>query len=270
MAEGSFRPHLEGYAEFMRQLAAESGDVIRPLFFDPHLAVDEKTDHSPVTLADRRAEELLRERIHAVHPSHGIIGEEYGSERADAEFVWVLDPIDGTKSFTTGCPLFGTLVALLHQGKPVLGMINQPVLGQLVIGDGQTTTLNGKPIRVRGTSELSKATLLLTDRRDVERLRDITRYERLESQARIVRTWGDCYGYLLLAAGFADIMLDPVMNAWDLLALVPVVRGAGGSITDWQGNEPDASTDSIVAAVPALHPHVIRLLNSDNSPVTLG
>jgi histidinol phosphatase-like enzyme (inositol monophosphatase family) len=263
MAEGSVRPHLAGYTDFMRRLAKESGDVITPLFFDPGLGVDEKSDHSPVTVADRRAEELLRERIHATYPSHGIIGEEYGSERADAEFVWVLDPIDGTKSFTTGCPLFGTLVALLHQGHPVLGLIHQPVLQQLVLGDGETTTLNGKPIRVRATSELARATLLLTDRRDVQRHRDIERFERLEAEARLVRTWGDCYGYLLLSAGFADIMLDPVMNAWDLLALVPVVRGAGGRISDWSGNEPGTSTDSIVAAVPALHQRVIDLLNED-------
>jgi histidinol-phosphatase len=265
MAEVPFRPHLEAFAAFMRQLAVESGSVIKPLFFDPRLAVDEKSDHSPVTIADRRAEELMRERIHSAYPSHGIIGEEYGSEHADAEFVWVLDPIDGTKSFMTGCPLFGTLVALLHQGKPVLGMIHQPVLGQLVLGDGQTTTLNGEPIRVRGTSELSRATLLLTDRRDVKRHRNIAHYEALEAEARVVRTWGDCYGYLLLSAGFADIMLDPIMNAWDLLALVPVVRGAGGRISDWQGGEPDASTDSIVAAVPALHERVISLLNPERS-----
>jgi myo-inositol-1(or 4)-monophosphatase len=265
MADGSFRPELQPYAAFMERLAAESGAVIEPLFFDPRVAVDEKSDHSPVTIADRRAEEVLRERIHAAYPSHGIIGEEYGSERADAEHVWVLDPIDGTKSFTTGCPLFGTLVALLHHGSPVLGMIHQPVLRQLVLGDGQTTTLNGSPIRVRATSELSQATLLLTDRRDVKRHRDIGRFERLEAEARMVRTWGDCYGYLLLSAGFADIMLDPVMNAWDLLALVPVVRGAGGRISDWQGNEPSTTTDSIVAAVPALHERVIHLLNSEAS-----
>ncbi len=265
MAVGTVRLHLAGYADFMRQLAKESGALIRPLFFDPGLSVDEKSDDSPVTIADRGAEQLLRERIHAAYPSHGIIGEEYGSERADAEFVWVLDPIDGTKSFTTGCPLFGTLVALLHQGQPVLGMIHQPVLEQLVLGDGQTTTLNGKPIRVRETSDLARATLLLTDRRDVKRHQNLERFERLEAEARIVRTWGDCYGYLLLSAGFADIMLDPVMNAWDLLALVPVVRGAGGRISDWSGNEPGTATNSIVAAVPALHQRVIDLLNGERS-----
>ena len=122
----------------MAELAAESGDFIKPLFGQTHLAVETKPDQSPVTIADRGAEELLRRRIAQRFPAHGIIGEEHGSERADAEFVWVLDPIDGTKAFITGVPLWGTLIALLHEGKPVLGCIHQPVLGQLLVGDGAT------------------------------------------------------------------------------------------------------------------------------------
>jgi histidinol phosphatase-like enzyme (inositol monophosphatase family) len=252
----------------MRQLAAESGALIRGYFFDPDLSVDEKSDQSPVTIADRGAEELLRERIHARYPAHGIIGEEFGNEREGAEYVWVLDPIDGTKSFMSGVPLFGTLVALLRAGEPVLGMIHQPILNQLVLGDGQVAALNGKAIRVRKTSALEQATLLHTDRRDIARHHDGEGFARLEARVRLCRTWGDCYGYLLLAAGFADVMLDAVMNAWDLLALVPIVRGAGGRITDWHGQEPGLRTDSIVAATPLLHGEVITLLNSSAGRVS--
>lgn len=264
MAAPAFRPEVEPYAAFMRQLAAESGRVIAESFLDPALQVDTKSDQTPVTIADRRAEELIRERIRRAYPDHGIIGEEYGNEREDAEHVWVLDPIDGTKSFATGCPLFGTLIALLRAGEPVLGMIHQPVLRQLVLGDGELTTLNERPVRVRNVTELEQATLLLTDRRHVGLHQNLRAYEQLEARARIVRTWGDCYGYLLLATGYADIMLDPILNAWDLLALIPIVQGAGGRISDWQGKAPGLGTDSIVAASPALHDQVITLLNPDS------
>src|SRR4051812_38306636 len=132
---------LTPYRAFMIELAEQSGDFVRPMYGSPGLVVDAKADQSPVTAADRGAEELMRARIAKKFPSHGIIGEEFGTERGEAEFVWVLDPIDGTKSFITGVPLWGTLIALLHHGQPVLGAIHQPVLKQLVIGDGVTTTL---------------------------------------------------------------------------------------------------------------------------------
>ena len=140
---------LSPYRTFMTELARDSGDFIRPLFRQRSVAVDTKADQSPVTIADRGAEELMRSRIAERFPQHGIIGEEFGRERADAEFVWVLDPIDGTKAFITGVPLWGTLIALLHDGEPVLGCINQPVLDQLMMGDGTTTVLNGAPVRCR-------------------------------------------------------------------------------------------------------------------------
>jgi fructose-1,6-bisphosphatase/inositol monophosphatase family enzyme len=133
------------FKRFALELAEASGAFIRPFFANPDLAVELKSDLSPVTAADRGAEELMRARIAQKFPDHGVIGEEYGVERGDAEWVWVLDPIDGTKSFMTACPLFGTLIALLHQGQPVLGVIHQPILGQLMIGDGTSTTLNGRP-----------------------------------------------------------------------------------------------------------------------------
>lgn len=245
---------------FLHTLALESGQVIAPYFGDPKLGVDSKADQTPVTVADRQAELRLRELIQKQFPAHGIIGEEFGNERADAEFVWVLDPIDGTKAFVTGCPLFGTLIALLHQGKPVLGAIHQPILKQLCIGDGTQTTLNDQPVRMRTIAQLSEATLLYTERGLIAEHQILAGFETLEQRSRIVRTWGDCYGYLLLAWGFADIMVDPVMKPWDFLPLVPIIRGAGGTITNWQGTDVLAS-DSVVAAAPNLHAEVIKILN---------
>ena len=189
--------------------------------------MDLKADASPVTAADRGAEELLRALIARKFPAHGVVGEEFGEDRPAAEFVWVLDPIDGTQSFISGVPLFGTLIALLHRGEPVLGAINLPALGQLMVGDGATTLLNGRPVRVRACPQVEDATLLTSDPRNPARFQNGPAFAALADRARLVRTWGDCYGYLLLAGGRADVMCDPVMNLWDVAALIPVVRGAG-------------------------------------------
>src|SRR5471030_1760028 len=141
------------------RLADAAGAVIRP-YFRQKIAIDDKADASPVTIADREAEQAMRALIAAQFPADGIFGEEFGTERADAEFVWVLDPIDGTKSFISGVPLWGTLIALLHRGQPVLGAIHQPILKQLMLGDGATTTLNGSAVRCRATARIEDATLL--------------------------------------------------------------------------------------------------------------
>ncbi len=250
---------LTPYRSFLKELALQSGDFIRPYFANPSLAVEFKADHSPVTAADRGAEELLRSLISAKFPSHGIIGEELGNDRPDAEFVWVLDPIDGTKSFITGVPLWGTLIALLHEGQPVLGAIHQPILQQLMIGDGTVTTLNERPVRVRDCQRIEEATLLTSDPLNPALYQNGAAYDALCKRARLVRTWGDCYGYLLLAAGWADVAMDPIMNPWDIAALVPVVRGSGGVISDWQGGDAYPA-ESTVAASPGLHAHVIAAL----------
>ncbi len=251
---------IDRYRTLMVELAAESGAFIRPLFGHRGLAVETKADQSPVTSADRGAEEMMRTQIKKRFPDHGIIGEEYGSERADAEFVWVLDPIDGTKSFITGVPLWGTLIGLLHRGQPVLGCIHQPVLQQLVVGDGVSTTLNGRPVRVRPCRQFADATLLTSDTLSLAKYHDGAAAQALAGQVKLFRTWGDCYGYLLLASGQADICLDPIMNPWDIAALVPVIRGAGGVISDWKGGSPYPA-QSTVAAGPDLHPQVIAALN---------
>ncbi len=252
--------NLDPYHQFVQELAYKSGEFIRPFFANPNLKVELKADETPVTAADKGAEELMRALIKKKFPDHGVIGEEFGSENPDAEFVWALDPVDGTKSFAAACPLFGTLIALLHQGRPVLGAIHQPILNQLMIGDGLTTSLNGRPVRVRDVAKFEEATLLTTDTRHVAKYQNADRFNQLAQRMRLLRTWGDCYGYLLVASGWADIMVDPIMNPWDIQALIPVIRGAGGVITDWTGKDP-VKADSIVAASPALHGRVIEALN---------
>ncbi|WP_415909804.1 histidinol-phosphatase [Oleiharenicola sp. Vm1] len=252
--------HLAAERTFLVELARASGDFIRPLFGRHDVAVELKGDLTPVTAADRGAEELLRRMIRERFPAHGILGEEFGPERTDAEFVWVLDPVDGTKSFVTGVPLFGTLIALLHHGQPVLGCIHQPILNQLVIGDGETTTLNGTPVRCRDTRALADATLLTCDWVNPAIHQDGPAFDRLSRTVKLARTWGDAYAYLLLATGWADVVVDPIMNPWDIAALVPVIRGAGGVITDWQGGAPYPATSTIAAATPALHAATLAAL----------
>ena len=245
---------------FVHDLAKKSAAVIKPHFANPDLEVETKADDTPVTRADRAAERVMRDLIEKNYPHHGIIGEEYGEKDPDAEFVWVLDPIDGTKSFAAGCPLFGTLIALLHNGQPIAGAIHQPVLDQFCFGDGKTASLNGRPVKMRYCPHLKDAILLTTDIRNIHKHQSGPAFETLIASTSLFRTWGDCYGYLLLASGWADIMLDPILSPWDYFALVPVIRGAGGVITNWQGGDPIGG-ESIVAASKFIHGRTIEILN---------
>ena len=251
---------VEDFKPFVELLCRESGEMLMKYYRQKDLAVESKADLSPVTRADRETESYLREQIHRRYPEHGVIGEEFGDNKPDAEYVWVLDPIDGTIAFTSGCPLFGTLIGLLQNGKPILGAIHHAALGQLIIGDCDSATINGKPMRVRRGTALRQATLLTSDVLNIHRHQDAERFEALSERVKVFRTWGDCYGYTSVASGFADIMLDPIMNPWDLLPLIPVIQGAGGVITRWDGGDV-LDGQSAVAASPDLHAEVIRLLN---------
>ncbi|QYY35191.1 histidinol-phosphatase [Ruficoccus sp. ZRK36] len=235
--DASLRDELKA---FMTELAMASGELIMRYWRDEdNLHVERKADSTPVTEADRGAEKLMRAMIAERYPTHGIIAEEFGNEREDAEFVWVLDPIDGTKSFISHVPLFGTLIALMHKGQPLLGCIHQPVLGELLIGDGETCTLNGQRAQVRPCAELSQAVLTTTDPAlFAQGQHHVAGLDKLAGEVWLTRAWGDCYGYLLVATGRADAMLDPVLETWDLMALIPIIRGAGGVITDWYGEDP--------------------------------
>nr|WP_246522973.1 histidinol-phosphatase [Neoroseomonas eburnea] len=244
--------------------AHAAGTVIRPLFRSA-LLVEAKGDASPVTRADKEAEEAIRALIAARFPGHGVIGEEHGADRPDAEWVWVVDPIDGTRAFVTGRPLFGSLIALLHRGRPVLGIIDQPVTGERWLGvAGQPTRFRaplGGTAACRPCAAVEEAELSCTSP-DMFLPPDRPGFERLRAAARRVTWGGDCYSYGLLAIGLVDIVVDATMKIWDWAALVPVVEGAGGRVTGWRGEVLTAEADGRVLAVgdPALLPEAVALL----------
>jgi myo-inositol-1(or 4)-monophosphatase len=246
---------------FARRLAEISAAVIRP-YFRNGFAVELKADESPVTAADRNAELAMRELIERTHPDHGVLGEEFGSHLPDARYRWVLDPIDGTKAFVSGAYLFGTLIALVKDGRPVIGVINQPVVGDYLVGTGRQTWLNDRPVRVAACDRLEEAILLSTDHWNVFNHQNGPAYEALTRRVKRYNNWGDCYGYALVATGGAHIMMDPIMNEWDLMALIPIIEGAGGCITDWHGGDPISGLSS-VATNGALHDAVIRALSRE-------
>jgi histidinol phosphatase-like enzyme (inositol monophosphatase family) len=248
------------FLPFAHALANTAARIIMPLYRSP-LRVTMKSDRTPVTEADRDAERHMRTLIARDFPAHGVLGEEFGAEREDAEFVWVLDPIDGTKSFVAGSPLFGTLIALLHRGRPVLGLIDHQALGLRVTAVDGHTEINCVPARMREVPSINEATMLATDHVGVGAHKPRHGFDKLAEHVALYRTWGDCYGYTQLASGYADIMIDAIMSPWDTMALIPVIEGAGGIITSWEGGDP-LSSNSIVAATPALHAEVLRMLNS--------
>ncbi len=248
------------YIEFMKLLAVKSGATILKYYGDTALETELKEDMTPVTAADREAEQMIRKLIKNRFPDHGIIGEEYGTENENADFVWLIDPIDGTKSFTVAVPLYGTVVCLRYKGLPVVGMIHQPNLNLLMIGDGSTTWLNDVEVKVRKCAKLEDAILLTSDPLNPARYKGELKWNKLIQKVKTYRTWGDCFGYLRLASGWADIMVDPIVEPWDFQAMIPIIKGAGGSITNWEGSDP-LNGNSVVASNKVLHRKVIELLN---------
>lgn len=229
---------------------AGAGRAVAQRHFRQGLAVEDKADESPVTRADREAETAMREIIAAAHPGHGIHGEEFGVENPGAEFVWVLDPIDGTKRFITGNPLFGCLIALLQGGRPILGLIDMPILEERWLGAaGQATTFTDKSgsrdARVRPCGDLGAATVLTTSP-DMFIGDDAPAFARLRQAAKLTLYGGDCFNYGLLASGFADIVIEADLAPYDHLAHAPIIIGAGGVMTDWQGRPTDLDTDGRV------------------------
>jgi histidinol phosphatase-like enzyme (inositol monophosphatase family) len=247
------------------QLANQLADAVRPIaarYFRTQVAIDDKTDNSPVTIADREAETAMRDLLTRHVPEHGVFGEEHGAVRTDAEYVWVLDPIDGTKAFITGLPIFGTLIALLHRGKPVLGIIDQPILKERWLGvAGQRSTFNGQPIQVRACAALANAYMYSTAPIMFPGVY-AKPHEKLTRQVKLFRWGGDCYAYGLLASGHVDLVVEASLKLYDFAALVPVVKGAGGLITDWHGKELDMNSDGSVLAAgdPAIHRAATQVL----------
>jgi inositol-phosphate phosphatase/L-galactose 1-phosphate phosphatase/histidinol-phosphatase len=244
--------------EALAGLAERLADVVRPIvmgYFRTGVVFDVKADSSPVTAADREAEAAMRRLIEEASPEHGILGEEYGGERLDAAHIWVLDPIDGTKSFVTGKPLFGTLIALLRDGRPVVGVIDMPALNERWVGiEGSQTTFNGRPVRVRTCPELARVWLYATSPQMFVNA-DGDAFERLRSRCYAAVYGADCYAYGLLASGTVDLVCEASTQPYDYCALVSVVTGAGGIISDWQGRPLGLGSDGRVLAAGDARAH---------------
>jgi len=252
---------LDTFLALALRLADAAGEVIRPYFRKP-IAVIDKPDLTPVTAADRAAEETMRGLIEARFPEHGILGEEFGRAREGAEFIWTLDPIDGTKSFISGVPLFGTLIALTRDRRPIVGVIDQPISRERWVGaSGRQTTLNGAAIRCRPCPVLAAATLFATTP-DMFKGEDATSFARVSAAVKLTRFGADCYAYGLLAAGFVDLVLEANLKPYDFCAMVPIVEGAGGVASDWRGRSLDLASDGriLVAGDRRAHGAALALL----------
>jgi histidinol phosphatase-like enzyme (inositol monophosphatase family) len=252
----------QAFVPLAEEMAAAAGEVVRR-YFRTALDVQDKPDDTPVTKADREAEARIREIIVGRHPDHGVVGEEQGSDRPEAEYVWVLDPIDGTKKFITGNPLFGTLIALLHEGRPVLGVIDMPMLGERWIGAaGRATRFEdrqgARDVRVRPCAELAGAVLSATTPHMFGKA-EFPAFERVRRAARTVLYGGDCFAYGALASGHLDLVVEADMDAYDFMALVPVVTGAGGVMTDWTGGALGLEADGRVIAAGDRRVHAAAL-----------
>ncbi|MCK4341203.1 MAG: inositol monophosphatase family protein [Phycisphaerae bacterium] len=205
-----------------------------------------KADNTPVTIADRGAEERLRQRIEAAFPTHGILGEEFGEKPGSTPARWIIDPIDGTMSFISGVPLYSVLVGFEWEGQMLAGVIHMPALGETVYAArGLGCRWNGRPAWVSNVSDLARARLVVTSVKTLYREGRGPAYERLRDACYIDRGWSDAYGYALLATGRAEIVLDPILSIWDTAALLPIVTEAGGTFTDWSGNQTHAAPEAL-------------------------
>ncbi|HEY4970621.1 MAG TPA: histidinol-phosphatase [Steroidobacteraceae bacterium] len=252
------------FASFVDHLAGASGETILP-FFRTALAVDNKKTggFDPVTAADRAAEQAMRALIRQNFPDHGVVGEEYGAEHTDAEYVWVLDPIDGTKSFITGMVAWGTLIGLMRFGEPVFGMMNQPFTGEKFSGDGGAANYRGpagsRDLHVRACASLEGA-ILSTTSPLLMNGSDRAAFGRVENKVKLSRYGGDCYAYCMLAAGLIDLIVETEIKPYDIVPLIPVITGAGGIVTTWE-NGPAQDGGRIVAAGDArVHTAALEIL----------
>ncbi|GAB4209364.1 MAG: inositol monophosphatase family protein [Roseiflexaceae bacterium] len=253
---------LDTLREFAAELAWQAGKLTLR-YFQTDLATELKADQSPVTVADREAERLMRRMIEARYPQHSILGEEEGESRPGASFRWILDPIDGTKSFVRGAPLYAVLVGLEREGQPVVGAVNIPAMGDFLhAARGQGCLWNGRRARASQIDALDQALLLCTDSESMERYGRGAEYRRLVAATKMQRTWGDAYGYVLVATGRAEVMLDPQMSVWDCAALLPVLEEAGGSFTDWRGT-PTIHGGEAIATNGALLDAVLRTVRGN-------
>ncbi|HEU0148685.1 MAG TPA: histidinol-phosphatase [Bradyrhizobium sp.] len=262
------------FAQFVEELATISGEAILPFFRSSLTATDKSRGgvFDPVTEADRAAEVAMRRLIESTFPGHGIIGEEFGSTRADADYVWVLDPIDGTKSFISGLPMWGTLIGLSHSGRPCYGMMHQPFTRERFFGDGAAAAWRGpshrpaedieeRKLKTRSCAALATATLMTTSPRLIEEPQRGA-YFRVEEKVRLVRYGGDCYAYCALAAGHVDLVIESNLKPHDIVALIPIIEGAGGIVTTWDGGDAAGGGAIIAAGDRRAHAAALEILGA--------
>lgn len=254
-----------GRLEAAIELARMAGDSTLE-YFCKDVAVERKGDNSPVTIADRQAEKLIRSQIEMLFPGDAILGEEFGEQTGHSSYQWIVDPIDGTKSFISGVPLYSTLLAVLHEGTVVIGIVFIPALNEMVYaarGQGCSYTQGGsQPQQCRVSDRnLDSGTFLASQFDLFARAGAENGFRKLEEEAYITRTWGDGYGYLLVATGRAELMVDPVANPWDLAAVQIVVEEAGGRFTDWKGNATAFSGQGI-GSNGRVHERALELLTT--------
>ncbi len=257
------------FSAFVQELARVSGEAIMP-FFRTAIGAEDKNAggaFDPVTEADKASELAMRHLIQKTFPHHGILGEEFGTINADADYCWVLDPIDGTKSFITGVPLWGTLIGLNHKGKPVYGMMHQPFTRERFVGDGKSARwshqIDGRQIeralRTRACANLTDATLMTTSPRLLPPEK-FAMYQKIEAQVRLPRYGGDCYAYCMLASGHVDLVIEAGLKPYDIVALIPIVEGAGGIVTAWDGGDAAKGGAIIAAGDRRIHGAALKML----------
>ena len=240
---------MNGRVAFALALATAASRETLKYFRTSEFQVERKSDRSPVTLADKQAEQIVRKMVGETYPMDSILGEEFGRVEGESEFEWIIDPIDGTKSFISGVPLYSTLVGMTVHGKPQIGVIAIPALGELVIaanglgawyGQSVSQVRDSKKVGLAKTfvskqSQLSDGLFVTSQADNFSRRSAMPAYHELESAAYVTRTWGDGYGYLLVATGRAEVMVDPIVNPWDVAAVAPVIQEAGGTFSSWSG-----------------------------------
>jgi myo-inositol-1(or 4)-monophosphatase len=254
------------FAAFVDRLATVSGEVVLP-FFRTSLGIENKGGpgtFDPVTAADRAAETAMRTLIRESFPDHGIVGEEFGNERTEAEYCWVLDPIDGTKSFIAGMPAWGTLIALTRGGEPVYGMMHQPFTRERFTGDSNAARYRGpagdRALRVRRCEKLSDAMLMTTSPLLMKET-DRAQFGKVEQAVKLSRYGGDCYAYCMLAAGHVDLVIETELKPYDVIPLVPIINGSGGIITTWENGPPYAGGRIVAAGDERVHAAAMAMLN---------
>ncbi|QDG75685.1 histidinol-phosphatase [Labrenzia sp. PHM005] len=252
-------------APFLDQLADAASAAIMPHFRQGFSVVNKlESGFDPVTIADKNGETAMRALINQHHPDHGILGEEHGAENLEADLVWVLDPIDGTRAFITGLPTWGCLIGLRSEGKPSLGMMAQPYIGERFSGDGQRAWYQGplgsKDLKTRPCASLKEATLFTTTPALFSKT-ERPAFDRLEAEAQLTRYGTDCYAYCMVAAGHGDAVIESGLQAYDIVALVPIIEGAGGVVTTWTGGSPAEGGQIVASGDPRLHDILLKELS---------